>query len=55
MKRLAYPLILVFFSLLSAAAFTAVTAMALASYSKPEKANTIVKEQLAVEHSTASR
>jgi hypothetical protein len=55
MKRLAYPLILVFFSLLSAAIFTAVTATALASYSKPGKANTLVKEQLATDHSTASR
>ncbi len=55
MKRLAYPLVLVFFSLLSAAAFTTVTAMALASYGKNDKANTIVKEQLAVDHSTASR
>lgn len=36
MKRLAYPLMLVFFSLLAAAIFTAVTATTLASYAKTE-------------------
>ena len=54
MKRLAYPLILVFFSILSAAAFTAVTATALASYGKPEKA-AITKVPVATERLTASR
>jgi hypothetical protein len=37
MKRLAYPLMLVFFSLLAAAIFTAVTATTLASYASSEK------------------
>ena len=55
MKRLVYPFILVIFSLLSAAIFTAVMATTLASYGKNDKTNTLVKEQFAANQSTASR
>jgi hypothetical protein len=43
MKRLGYPIALVFVSLVSVIFFTTVTAVTLASYSKSEKSITIVK------------
>jgi hypothetical protein len=55
MKRLAYPFVLVFFSLVSAAIFTAMMAMTLASYSKNEKGSLVVKERSVGERATASR
>ena len=42
MKRLGYPLALVFVSLLSVAFFTTVTAVTLASYAKAEKTGSAV-------------
>jgi len=55
MKRLGYPLALVFVSLLSVVFFTTVTAVTLSSYSKVEKSTTLVKEQIISEGSTVSR
>jgi hypothetical protein len=42
MKRLGYPLALVFVSLVSVVFFTTVTAVTLASYSKSEKSSSTV-------------
>ncbi len=42
MKRLGYPLALVFVSLASVVFFTTVTAVTLASYSKSEKSGVVV-------------
>jgi hypothetical protein len=58
MRKLVFPLLLVFISLASAAALTTVTAVTLASYAKDDKSsNTVaVKEPLArLDQSTASR
>lgn len=55
MKRLYYPLVLVFLSLLTAAFITTVTAKTLASYLKVEKENGLVKESKMLVESTASR
>lgn len=43
MKRLGYPIALVFVSLVSVVFFTTVTAVTLASYSKGEKSAIVVK------------
>ena len=55
MKRLGYPLFLVFLSLSSAVLFTTVTAVTLASYSKAEKSSNNVKDHLTGEGSTVVR
>jgi len=55
MKRLGYPLALIFVSLASVVFFTTVTAVTLASYSKNEKGSIIVKERTTSEASTVSR
>jgi hypothetical protein len=55
MKRLGYPLALVFVSLVSVVFFTTITATTLASYSKSEKSSTVVKHPISTESSTVSR
>jgi len=55
MKRLGYPLALVFVSLAFVVFFTTVTAVTLASYSKGMKSSTTVKEQISTDGSTVSR
>jgi len=58
MRKLVFPLLLVFISLISAAALTTVTAVTLASYAKDDKSSNtvVVKEPLAkLDQSTASR
>ncbi len=49
MKRLGYPIALVFASLVSVVFFTTVTAVTLASYSKADKSSTTVVEQISGE------
>ena len=46
MKRLGYPLALVFVSLVFVVFFTTITAVTFASYSKPDKGGSVVKERL---------
>jgi hypothetical protein len=56
MKRLGYPLALVFVSLVSVVFFTTVTAVTLVSYSKAEKSgSTVVKEHMSGEDETVRR
>lgn len=55
MKRLYYPLMLVFLSLLSAALITTVTAKTLASYYKVEKESELATQQPLVENATVKR
>ena len=56
MKRLGYPLVLVFVSLVSVVFFTTVTAVTLVSYSKAEKiSSTIVKGHMGGEGETVRR
>lgn len=56
MKRLLFPIFLVVASLITAAIFTTVTAVTLASYSK-ETTNTatVISTQVDVSHSTVQR
>lgn len=49
MKRLGYPIALVFASLVSVVFFTTVTAVTLASYSKADKIGTSTEKQIGVE------
>ncbi len=49
MKRLGYPIALVFASLVSVVFFTTVTAVTLASYSKADKSSTTVVKQISGE------
>ncbi|WP_276502146.1 hypothetical protein [Terrimonas pollutisoli] len=46
MKRLGYPLAVVFVSLVFVVFFTTITAMTFASYSKSDKASSVIKERL---------
>jgi hypothetical protein len=56
MKRLLFPVFLVLASLITAAVFTTVTAVTLASYSKEtNKTATVIPTSLDVNHSTVQR
>ena len=46
MKRLGYPLALVFVSLVFVVFFTTITAVTFASYSKSDKGSSVIKERL---------
>jgi hypothetical protein len=55
MKRLVYPILLIVLSLVSAAIFTTITAVALASYAKDDKnSNTIVVDSLSLSNESIS-
>jgi len=54
MKRLAYPVLLIILSLITAAIFTTITAVTFASYAKDENKNTIVIDKKLSSNSEAT-